>query len=302
MRKDLLLALAGVFASIAPTLAYPPAANVNFSSERGVPFGLVLDGRPLTRGLARQVHIDQLVPGLHWADFTVPTAYGGAVRFRSRVWLEPGLETSFVLIARPGRPLTLRRVNAMVLYGPNPGCEDGYRDNGHGSRYNQPVPYNQPQPSSNYPYDGDANNGYDGNAAPRSNSSSGDDYNSNSNNGRGRYGNAPSSSDYSGSAGNNFRSMRPQDVDALVQAVQQRPFEASKLGMAKDALRQNSIQADDLKRLLRTLKVEASRVELAKFAYPHVADQQNFYRVYDAFEFEASVQEVQQAVASASPR
>ena len=106
MKKALLLALAGVFISLAPALAYPPvpAANVNFASERGVPFGLVLDGQPLTRGLTRQVHMDRLLPGQHWADFTVPTAYGGAVRFRSRVWLEPGLETTFVLVSRPGRP------------------------------------------------------------------------------------------------------------------------------------------------------------------------------------------------------
>ena len=60
MKKSLLLALASLLASAAPALAYPPApANVNFTSERGLPFGLVLDGRPLTRGVARQVHVDQ---------------------------------------------------------------------------------------------------------------------------------------------------------------------------------------------------------------------------------------------------
>ena len=55
MKKALLLALAGLFAAIVPALAYPvPPANVNFASERGgVPFGLVLDGQPLTRGVAR---------------------------------------------------------------------------------------------------------------------------------------------------------------------------------------------------------------------------------------------------------
>ena len=92
MKKALLLGLMGWLLAAAPVLAHPPVpANVNFTSERGVPFGLVLDGRPLTRGVARQVHVDQLQPGAHWADFTLPTPYGGAVRFRSRVWLEPGL-------------------------------------------------------------------------------------------------------------------------------------------------------------------------------------------------------------------
>ncbi|SFQ31462.1 DUF4476 domain-containing protein [Hymenobacter arizonensis] len=279
MKKALLLALVGLFAAVAPALAYPPPpANVNFSSERGVPFGLVLDGRPLTRGVARQVRVDQLVPGLHWADFTVPTAYGGAVRFRSRVWLEPGLETSFVLIARPGRPLSLRQVAAVPLYGPR-GRGNGYYDNGYGQgSYNSPMPYGQ---NGNAPYYGGSNN--PGNNGYGNNSPS--------------YGNTPNGAGYyPGSTASSYRIMAPQDVDALIQAVQQRPFEASKLNIAKEALAQSSLQTDDLKRLLRTMEFEASRVELAKYAHSHLTDPQNFYRVYEAFEYDASVQEVQQAV------
>ena len=285
MKKALLFALAGLLAAVAPALAHQPVpANVNFSSERGVPFGLVLDGRPLTRGLARQVHVDQLVPGLHWADFTVPTAYGGAVRFRSRVWLEPGLETTFVLIARPGWPLDLRQVTAVPLY--EPGCDRGY-SNGYngGGRYNSPAPYGQG--GNGYPYNGgNPNNAYGNNPAGPG----------------GGYDNTPNGGGYyPGSATSSYRSLPPQEVDALVQAVQQRPFEASKLSTAEEALGQSSIQADDLRRLLRSMQSEATRVELAKFAYPHVADPQNFNRVYDAFEFESSVREVEQAV-SAAPR
>lgn len=289
MKKALLLALVGLLATVAPALALPPPpANVNFVSERGVPFGLVLDGRPLTRGAARQVHVDRLAPGLHWADFTVPTAYGRAVRFRSRVWLEPGLETSFVLIARPGRPLGLRQVGAVALYGPG----RGYHDNG--GRYNSPQPYGQ---DSNDPY----YNGGDYNTAP----------NPNYNNGYGNSPTGPNGSDnngtdaggyYPGTAVSSYRTLPPQDVDALVQAVKQRPFEASKLSVAKEALAQSAIQADDLKRLLRSLDFETSRVELAKFAHSHVADPQNFYRVYEAFDFDNNAQEVQRAVAPQAQR
>jgi hypothetical protein len=96
--------------------------------------------------------------------------------------------------------------------------------------------------------------------------------------------------------------MEPQDVDALVQAVQRRPLETGKLSLAKQALSQTSIPANDLKRLLQSLGSEASRVELAKFAYSHVADQQNFYRIYEAFNFDSSVEEVQQAVGSPPQR
>ena len=135
-------------------------------------------------------------------------------------------------------------------------------------------------------------NGNDGyNAVPNPNPYANNSHNPNS------YGNA------SGDAGSYAApaASRPRpslDPEALSQAMQQRPFDDSRLQLAKEALGQNSIQATDLKRLLRSLRLEASRVELAKFAYPHVADPQNFYQVYEAFDFDASVREVQQAVAA----
>lgn len=288
MKNALLLALAGLLSAIAPAaLAHPPAANVNFSSERGVPFGLVLDGRPLTRGMARQVHVDRLAPGLHWADFTVPTAYGRAIRFRSRVWLEPGLETTFVLLARPGRPLDLRQVGAVALYGRGNGYGNGY----YNSPRNGPRGYGSP-------YDG-YGNGAAANSAPNQGydpNYGGDGYDPND----GGHDDAPDGAGYyPGSAASSYRLMQSQEVTSLIQVVQQRPSEASKLSIAKEALTQSSIQTEDLKRLLRSLDFEASRVDLAKFAYVHVADRQNWYRVYQAFDYDASTQEVQRAIGSA---
>ncbi len=307
MKKALFLALFGWFAAVVPALAHPPAANVNFSSERGMPFGLVLDGRPLTRGGARQVHVNQLMPGLHWADFILPTPYGGAVRFRSRVWLEPGLETSFVLITRPGRPLDLRQVGAVALYDRGDGYGGSHQYQGYGygydNRYNNgPAPRSQGGDyGRNYPYNGGSPNGHNEHAqgynpAPAPNYNNGNGYGSNP---TGAADDDDDAGYYPGPAASSSRTLPPQAVDALVQAVQQRPFEAGKLSLAKEALSQHRIQTDDLNRLLQTLNFESSRVELATFAYPHVADRQNFYRVYQYFNFEASKREVEQAVANA---
>ena len=299
MKKALLLALAGLFAAVAPALAHPPApANVNFASERGVPFGLVLDGRLLTRGVARQVHVDQLVPGAHWADFSVPTAYGGTVRFRSRVWLEPGLETTFVLVARPGQPLRLRQVDAVALYGPGRGYGNGHRYGG--PRYNSPAPYerdgygnyspNGPTPPYPQNVDNEDNDDDDGDNGDI------DDDGYGSTDG---YGNTPGGAGYyPGSATSSYRTLAPPEVNALVQAVRQQRFEAGKLSTAKTALNQTALPTDDLKRLLLTLDFEASRVELAKFAYPHVTDPQNFTRVYETLTFEASERDVEQAASA----
>lgn len=319
MKKALLLALMGLFTAVVPALAYPPApANVNFASERGVPFGLVLDGRPLTRGMARQVHVDQLVPGLHWADFSVPTAYGGAVRFRSRVWLEPGLETTFVLVTRPGRPLYLQQVNAVALYGSGRGYRNGYSG---GAYYNSPTPYPAPAPGAygNDPYNGDNQNGGYDNGSYNNGSNGGYNNAPNPNNGGG-YNNAPGSGNngsygnnpngpggynngsgngagyYPGSAVSSYRTLAPQDVTTLVNTMKQRITEVSKLNAAKDGLKDRSLQADDLNRLLRGLNSEACRIDLAKFAYSHVSDPNNFNRVYDAFETEAGARAVEDAV------
>jgi hypothetical protein len=261
--------------------------------------------------MARQVHVDQLVPGLHWADFSVPTAYGGAVRFRSRVWLEPGLETTFVLVTRPGRPLFLQQVNAVSLYGGR-GYGNGYT-NGYGGRYNSPAPYPAPAPGSydNGPYNGgNQNGGYDDgyNNAPNPNNNGG--YNNAPNN-NGPYGNNPNTPNggysngngsgngagyYPGSAVSSYRTLAPQDVNGLVNTMKQRITEVSKLNAAKEGLKDRSIQSDDLDRLLRSLSSEACRIDLAKFAYSHVSDPNNFNRVYDAFETEAGARAVEEAV------
>jgi hypothetical protein len=214
------------------------------------------------------------------------------VRFRSRVWLEPGLETDYVLIARPGRAPVLRQVGAVALYGGR-GGPGHYRGNGYGyygGGYNSPAPYPGGSYGHNGPHQG--NGGYPGGSYNNGN------YN-NSGPGSGQPGGAGY---YPGSSVSSYRALAPQDVDAAVRAIRQSPSEANKLSTAKEALAERSLRAEDLQRLLETLGFEASRVELAKFAYPHVADPENFERVYDAFEFDASVQEVQEAVEEARQR
>lgn len=335
MKKALLLSLVGWLLAAAPVLAHPPMpANVNFTSERGVPFGLVLDGRPLTRGLSRQVHVDRLQPGQHWADFMVPTAYGGAVRFRSRVWLQPGLETTFVLLTRPGRPISLQQVNAVALYAPGYGGGNGYYNNG-GGRYNSPTGYdpapygqgrgydnqgsygtsdpydngnaddddeddygNTPVPNTGPGYGNSPNGGYGTNPTSPNNGGYGND----PNNPSGGYRNGPTPSSYPGTATSSYRQLAPPDVDALTKTVQARIAEASKLSAAKDGLAQRSLRADDLNRLLRSISSEACRIDLATFAYSHVSDPENFSRVYGAFETESGARAVEAAVNRASQR
>jgi hypothetical protein len=328
MKKALLLGLVGWLLA-ASAFAYPPVpANVNFTSERGVPFGLVLDGRPLTRGMARQVHVGPIQPGQHWADFTVPTAYGGAVRFRSRVWLQPGLETTFVLVTRPGQQLYLQQVQAVALaYGPGGryNSPTGYDPAPYGQGGNYGTPGSYPALYGNEDDEDDRNDGYGNAPAPNGsygtnpNAPNGSPYGNNPNGPgygtpttpNGGYGTNPNYPNNGGTynngpapqpAANNYRSLAPKDVDALVKTVQARIAEASKLSAAKDGLAQRSLRTDELSRLLRTINSEACRIDLATFAYSHVSDPENFNRVYEVFETESGARAVEAAVNRGSQR
>ncbi|RZK24270.1 MAG: DUF4476 domain-containing protein [Hymenobacter sp.] len=303
--------LSGAFAAqAAPPL---PPANANFASERGLAFGLRLDGQPLTRPLARQVHVDRLAPGQHWADFSLPSPYGPPLRFRTAVWLEPGRETSYVLMLRPGFGPQLRQVAAVPVVGPAYGLVPGYpggypprapgvpNGGGPGGYYGgQPTtpgnaPYGNP---NNGPY-GDPSNGptggYDGDGtapAPDQNGS----YPSPD---------GPSNAPYPNNSGGYYPGpttggmlypLPPAEVQDLTQALRNRTLDAERLPLVKQALAQGLVRADELTQLLNTMAFDQSRIELAKYGYGHLSDPQNFYRVYDTLRYPSSIREVQQAL------
>lgn len=288
--------------SAAVACAAPPA-NVNFSAIRGLAFGLALDGRPLTWPVARQVHVDRLRPGQHWADFSLPTPYGPPLRFRTALWLEPGLETSYVLVVRPGYGPQLRQVSVVPLYGPR----RGYGGSGY-------PPQAQPLPQPGRPYGGEQGGYYGGN--PDGSYPAPTPYGGN----QGGYGNSPAPAPayprgygqgkepapspdpnaggyYPGPAnGNYLRPLPPADVQDLAQALRDRPFDDARLPLVKQALAQGTVRADELAELIGILTFDKSRIDLAEYGYARVSDPQNFYRVYDALRYPSSVREVQQAL------
>ncbi|SNC77095.1 protein of unknown function [Hymenobacter gelipurpurascens] len=278
MKKALLL-FASLFLFLVGGLQAAPA-NVNFSSERGVPFQLVFDGRALTRGGARQVFLDRLMPGYHWAEFIIPSGYGRSVNYRTQIFLDGGLETNFVLFTRNGYPPMLRKVSAIPIRGNYPPGRpgNGYPTNG---GYDNTYPGGPagpgrndggyPAPNSPYPNQGPYPNGP-------------------------AYPSQPAYPNTYPDNRNNYNVMSPQDVSRLLQSVQRQSFDDNKLPILREALGAASLESDDLTRILSTLTFDRNRVELAKYAYPRIVDPQNFYRVYEAFDFQSNVQELQQYV------
>lgn len=281
MKKALLFCLSLVLLAAAQLQAAP--ANVNFTSERGVPFNLRFDGRALTRGGARQVHIDRIAPGVHWAEFAIPVGYGRSINYRTRVFLDPGLETSYVLLTRPGFAPELRKVAAVPMrggYGPGyggpSGNQGGYQDQNNG--YEQDGYGNQPP--ANPGNGGYGNGGYN-------NGGNGGYSNGNGNNGGG----------YGGGSASYNRTMSPQDVDGLVNALHRQSFDKDRMPIAQQALSESSIRAEDLARLMKELSFEDSKLELAKYGSGRVTDRQNLYRLNDAFTFSGSASKLQEFLA-----
>ncbi|RPD49225.1 DUF4476 domain-containing protein [Hymenobacter sediminis] len=250
MKKALLLCV-GLYLFLA-SLANAAPANVNFTSERGVVFRLIFDGRALTQAGARQISLSRIAPGFHQAEFLIPTGYGRSISYRTKVFLDEGLETNFVLATRNGYPPQLRKVSALPIQ------RGGYSPVPRGP-YSPPVP---PAPAPDYNNEPPYPNSYPGNAS---------------------------------------YIMVPQDVDALLQTVQRQSFDDNKLAIIREALREVSLPADDARRLITTIAFDRNRIELAKYMYTRVADRQNFYRVYDALQYQSSIREVQQYIDSYRP-
>ena len=140
MKTFLKLAVTALLAWViaAPAMAAPPA-NLSITAEQGQPFSLVLDGRLLTNPVARQIRVGLLLPGRHWAEISVPTGYGPPLQIRTTVWLQPGAETSYVLLLRPYGP-QLRQVGVGPIGRPGYGSQGGYYGQGQGGYYGQGQP------------------------------------------------------------------------------------------------------------------------------------------------------------------
>lgn len=268
--------LAGLlaFAGARPAQAATPPVVVNFSVERGQAFSLLLDGQAVTRPTAQQVHLDNVAPGEHQVELSLATASRGrGQRVQATVWLEEGLETSFVLTQRPGYGWQLRQVSTAAL----PGY--GYAD--------QPGTYGQPadpgyadQPSDNAP----ASGGYPPTAGPAAGYPAGTGYPPAGSTPGYPPGGYPAPGNYP-APGGYPQPLSRQDAADLVRTLRQYPFDDKRLPLFYQAVGRTYVRADDLAAMVRTLTFSESQQKAAEFGYTHLVDPQNFHRVLAALTF-----------------
>jgi hypothetical protein len=256
--------------------AEEPLVVVNFSVERGLPFSLLLDGQAVTRPTAQQVHLDNVAPGEHQVELNLGTAPRGrsGARIRATVWLEEGLETSFVLTQRPGYGWQLRQVGTAALpgygYEDQPGTYGSPTDPGYSEQPSSAPGAYPPTVGPGYP----ASPGYPaGPGYPV-----GPSYPPTSRPGY------PPTAGYP-APGGYLLPLGRQDVADLVRALQECSFDDKRLPLFYQAVGRAYLRADDLAAMVQTMRFSEAQQKTAEFGYAHLTDPQNFHRVLAALTF-----------------
>ncbi|NUM50433.1 MAG: DUF4476 domain-containing protein [Flavobacteriales bacterium] len=91
--------------------------------------------------------------------------------------------------------------------------------------------------------------------------------------------------------------MAPADFSAAKQSISQKSFNDSKLTMAKQITQSNCLTAEQVRELTLLLDFEESKLDYTKFAYDYTYDIGNYFKVNDAFDFEMSIEELNQHIA-----
>ena len=86
--------------------------------------------------------------------------------------------------------------------------------------------------------------------------------------------------------------MKKENFDDLRGSINNRSFEGSNVAVVKTAIDNNFFSAEQVRELMNYFTFEDTKLEIAKYSYKKVCDQKNFFKVYDAFDFETSITEL----------
>ena len=87
---------------------------------------------------------------------------------------------------------------------------------------------------------------------------------------------------------NRFRSM--------LATIKKQSFSSSKKRIAKQIISANCILTDDLVEIIELFDFESDKLAMAKFAFDHTYDIENYYKVNNVFDFESSIEELDQYI------
>lgn len=92
--------------------------------------------------------------------------------------------------------------------------------------------------------------------------------------------------------------MPDSDFQEALKSISSKSFEDSKLTLAKQITSSNCLKCAQIKSIMKLFSFESSRLEYAKFAYKYAFDKSNYFMLNDVFQFESSIEELNEYINS----
>ncbi len=86
--------------------------------------------------------------------------------------------------------------------------------------------------------------------------------------------------------------MSEEQFRELKHSINSKPFDDTKLAIAKQAIEANGTSTHQIIELMDLLSFESGKLDLAKHAYRYAIDKNNYYLVNDAFTYSSSIEEL----------
>ena len=87
-----------------------------------------------------------------------------------------------------------------------------------------------------------------------------------------------------------------RSFDQALASIDSKSFESSKLTIAKQVTSSNCLLAEQVKQIMKLFTFESDKLEYAKYAYKYTWDLNNYFLLNDAFQFESSIEELNQYI------
>lgn len=89
-----------------------------------------------------------------------------------------------------------------------------------------------------------------------------------------------------------YKVIKKDDFSDLKSTINNMNFENSNVNVVKTAIDNNYFSSEQVREILKYFNFESNKLEIAKYSYSKICNKINFFKVYEAFNFDSSVEEL----------
>ena len=86
------------------------------------------------------------------------------------------------------------------------------------------------------------------------------------------------------------------ELGRIKSTIKSKTFEDTKLTIAKDIVKSKCLSSTQIRDITKMFDFEDTRLEFAIYGYKFVLDKENYYEVYNAFEYELTIEDLKEAI------